>query len=67
MARAPLDREAWLLENVLVFVAALVLLLTYRHLPFSRLSCTLLLLFFTLHAVASHYTYSLVPYDDAAR
>lgn len=67
LAVAPLDRETWLLENMLVFVSVPVLLWGYRHLQLSRISYTLLTLFFCLHAVGSHYTYSLVPYDDAWR
>ncbi|MDA1076725.1 MAG: DUF2238 domain-containing protein [Proteobacteria bacterium] len=62
----PIARSTWWLENVLVFVALPTILLLYRHMPFSRLSCTCLFLFFCLHAIGSHFTYSLVPYDDAA-
>ena len=32
--------------------------------PFSNTAYTLLGLFFALHALGAHYTYSLVPYDD---
>jgi putative membrane protein len=63
LAVAPSDRETWLLENVLVFVAVPILALTYRNLQLSRVSYTLLFMFFCLHAIGSHYTYSLVPYD----
>lgn len=63
-AVAPSDRETWLLENVLVFVVVPILVLTYRSLQLSRLSYTLLFVFFCLHAVGAHYTYSLVPYDE---
>jgi putative membrane protein len=64
-AISPISRSTWWLENVLVFVALPGVLLLYRHMPFSRLSCTCLFLFFCLHAIGSHFTYSLVPYDDA--
>lgn len=67
LAVAPSDRETWLLENMLVFASVPLLVWGYRHLQFSRISYTLLALFFCLHAIGAHYTYSLVPYDDAWR
>jgi putative membrane protein len=63
LAVAPADRATWLLENVLVFVSVPILVWGYWRLPLSRISYSLLFLFFCLHAVGSHYTYSLVPYD----
>ena len=65
LAIAPVDRETWLLENVLVFLSVPVLVWGYGHLELSRISYTLLTLFFCMHAVGAHYTYSLVPYDAA--
>ena len=67
LALAPLDRATWLLENVLVFLSVPVLLWGYRRLQLSRISYTLLTLFFCMHAIGAHYTYSLVPYDEAWR
>lgn len=64
LAIAPVDRETWALENVLVIVTIPVLIWGYRHLPLSRISYTMLAIFFCLHAIGSHFTYSLVPYDD---
>ena len=63
LAVAPVQRDAWLLENMLVFVSVPLLVWGYWRLPLSRISYTLLILFFSLHAVGSHYTYSLVPYE----
>lgn len=60
---APHYRQDWLLENALVAFSLPVLVLTYRHLRFSNAAYTCLFLFFMLHEVGSHYTYSLVPYD----
>ena len=57
----PLDRETWLLENGLVFVLAGVLVATHRRFAFSNLSYSQFFVFLVLHAVGSHYTYSLVP------
>jgi putative membrane protein len=67
LAIAPVDRSDWLLENVLIAAAAGVLVATRRVLPLSGASCVLLFVFLCLHAVGAHYTYSLVPYDDAVR
>lgn len=59
---SPLYRQDWLLENALVFVAVPLLVLTYRTLRFSNASYVLLFVFFVLHEVGAHYTYSLVPW-----
>jgi putative membrane protein len=67
LAVAPVDRQTWLLENVLVLLSVPLLVLGHRRLPLSRISYTLLTLFFCMHAIGAHYTYSLVPYDDAWR
>jgi len=63
LAIAPMNRHDWLLENALVLAAVLLLIGSYRALPLSRISYTLIFLFLCLHAVGAHYTYSLVPYD----
>lgn len=60
---APLYREDWLLENVLVFIALPVLVFGICRVRFTNLAYTSLVLFFVLHEVGAHYTYSLVPYD----
>lgn len=67
LAIEPLDRHDWMLENALVVLAFLALGASYRALPLSRVSYTLIFLFMCLHAVGSHYTYSLVPYDEWTR
>lgn len=63
MAIHPLDRSAWLLENVLVLAAAGLLAVFHRRLLFSRVSYTLIFIFMCLHQIGAHYTYSEVPYD----
>lgn len=60
---APHYRQDWLLENALVFVSVPLLVLTYRNLRFSNAAYTCIFVFFALHEVGAHYTYSLVPYD----
>ncbi|HEX6240690.1 MAG TPA: DUF2238 domain-containing protein, partial [Polyangiales bacterium] len=55
---------AWLLENVLVVAAALMLWRAQRTEPLRDSTCWALFVFGVLHAIGSHYTYSQVPYGD---
>tara|TARA_R110000851_G_scaffold235419_2_gene387956 strand:- start:3143 stop:3883 length:741 start_codon:yes stop_codon:yes gene_type:complete len=64
LAINPHDRYDWALENLLVLAFAVVLGLSCRAFPLSRLSYTLIFLFLCLHEVGAHYTYSEVPYND---
>ena len=64
LAIRPLDRLDWLLENVLVLVAAIVFWVIRKRFVFSRLSYTLIFVFLCLHEIGSHYTYAKVPYDE---
>jgi len=61
---APLYRQDWLLENVLVFIALPLFAFGIRRVRFTNFAYTSLFLFFLLHEVGAHYTYSLVPYDS---
>jgi putative membrane protein len=60
---APLFRQDWLLENLLVLVAVPLFVATRHRLRFSNSAYTCLFIFFALHELGAHYTYSLVPYD----
>ena len=64
LAIAPVFRQDWLLENALVFIAVPLFVLTARRLRFSNFTYTCLFVFFALHAIGAHYTYTLVPYDQ---
>lgn len=64
MAIKPHDFSDWLLENVLVFLAAALLIFTYRSFPLSLVSYTCIFIFMMLHALGAHYTYAKVPYDQ---
>jgi putative membrane protein len=64
LAIDPVFRKDWLLENIIVFVAVPLFVLTARRLRFSDFAYTCLFAFFVLHAIGAHYTYSLVPYAD---
>ena len=64
MAISPLDRADWVVENVLVVFAAVLLGFTYKSFPLSRISYTCIFLFMMLHALGAHYTYAKVPYQE---
>lgn len=61
LAIAPSYRQDWLLENMLVFIALPLLIWGYRHLRLSNASYFLIFVFFCLHELGAHYTYSEVP------
>ena len=60
----PFDRRDWLLENLLVFIAVPLLVANYRRLRFSNFAYTCLFVFFVLHEIGAHYTYSEVPWRE---
>jgi len=62
MAIEPFDRGDWLLENLLVFIYAGLLIATYPRFQFSNLSYGLFTVFLSLHMVGAHYTYSETPF-----
>jgi putative membrane protein len=64
LALDPVYRDDWLLENLIVFVAVPLFALTAHRLRFSNFAYTCLFVFFVMHAIGSHYTYSLVPYAE---
>lgn len=63
LAINPFSRSDWLLENVLLLLGVAAIVGTYRLLPLSSASYTMLFLFLCLHTIGAHYTYSEVPYD----
>ncbi|HPF27587.1 MAG TPA: DUF2238 domain-containing protein [Steroidobacteraceae bacterium] len=67
LAIDPYDRRDWLLENLLVVAAVVLLATTYRTFPLSRLSYALIFVFLMLHVVGAHFTYAQVPYDQWSR
>jgi putative membrane protein len=64
LAIDPLYRQDWLLENVLVLVAVPLLVRFGPDLRLSDASWACLFVFFSLHVIGAHYTYSEVPYQD---
>jgi putative membrane protein len=64
LAINPHSREDWLLENVLLLLGVAAIVGTYRRVPLSLVSYTMLFVFICLHTIGAHYTYSEVPYDQ---
>jgi putative membrane protein len=64
LAIAPWYRQDWLLENLLVVIAVPLLVVNYRRLRFSNFAYTCLFVFFVLHEIGAHYTYSEVPWRE---
>jgi len=58
----PLFPRDWLLENLLVFTVAAVLVISYRRFQFSNRSYLLFTVFLSLHLICAHYTYSETPF-----
>ena len=55
----------WLPENLPVALGGCSFLcVTYRCMPLSRVSHTLIFGFFCLHEIGAYWTYAKVPYDD---
>lgn len=57
----PVDRQDWMLENILAIALVAGLVVSYRRFTFSNRSYVLLTVFLTLHAIGAHYTYAQVP------
>ena len=64
LAIDPLYRKDWALENALIVLFVVALVGSYKQLPLSRVSYTLIFVFLCLHEIGAHYTYSEVPYDS---
>jgi putative membrane protein len=63
LALAPVDRQTWVLENVLLVIFVGALVATWPRFRFSAGAYLLMYIFLALHVIGGHYTYSLVPYD----
>ena len=66
-ALKPLNRQDWLLENLLVFLVVPVLVVLYRHRLLSNNSYALLFVFMSMHAVGAHFTYTEMPLGNFLR
>ena len=61
---SPHDRGDWALENLLVMVFVIVISISYKKFPLSRISYTFIFIFLCLHEIGAHYTYAKVPYNQ---
>ncbi len=57
----PVDRQAWVLENVLLVIFVGALALRWRRWELSTASWVLLAAFVILHTIGAHYTYEKMP------
>jgi putative membrane protein len=57
----PVDRHAWILENLLVVLFVFVVSLTHQRLQLSNTSYVFIALFVILHTIGAHYTYAKMP------
>jgi len=64
LAINPAYRDDWLLENILVFLAVPLLIWIDRKIHLSDASVWMLFIFFVLHGIGAHYTYSEMPWFD---
>lgn len=60
----PLDRQAWILENILLVIFVIALFLTHRTLRLSNASYLFAAVFILLHVAAAHYTYARMPLGE---
>jgi putative membrane protein len=58
------DRMTWALENFPVWIGLVLLAITHRRFPLSRLCLVLLAIHSVILAVGGHYTYAKVPLGD---
>ena len=58
----PVYRTDWLLENILLFVGVGLNVVIYLRHPLSQMSCIFIAIFFILHTLGTHYTYSEMPW-----
>ncbi|MDQ1299092.1 MAG: putative rane protein, partial [Campylobacterota bacterium] len=58
----PWYREDWLLENLLIFIAFPIIIWANKQVAFSHIAVWMLFIFFLLHSIGAHYTYSEMPW-----
>jgi len=62
LAYSPWYRDDWWLENILVFISLPIVIWAEKRVHFSPASAWMLFVFFVLHAIGAHYTYSEMPW-----
>lgn len=61
----PVDRQTWLIENILILIGAMAVWCSRQHFYWSRRSWIMVIAFLCLHEVGTHFTYPQVPYNEA--
>jgi putative membrane protein len=61
LAISPLNRVGWVLEHTPTLIGVTILVKTYRSVPLSNTSYSLLGFFVALHSIGAHYGYAEVP------
>src|SRR5207244_11775744 len=56
----PVDRQAWILEDLLVVLFVATLTFAHWRLPLSNASYIFIALFVILHRIGAHYTYAIM-------
>jgi len=54
--------QDWLLENILVFIAFILVVILWKWFKLSNISYTFITIFIILHLIWAHYTYEHVPF-----
>jgi len=62
MAVSPVDRQNWVLANILPALFVGLLVASHRCFPLSFASYALITAFLSLHTIGVHYTYAQVPF-----
>ena len=62
LAINPVSRFVWFLESIPSFVFAPLIIWGYKKKIFSNVSYTMIALFFIIHTIGAHYTYSNTPF-----
>lgn len=61
LAIDPVSRSDWVLENLLVWLTFPMLVVFQKRRGFTWVSCTLIFVFYVLHAIGGKWSYSNVP------
>ena len=64
LAIDPLFRHVWILENIVIFLFAPIVVWSYFKFRLSNFSYILIFLLSILHVLGSHYTYGATPWGD---
>jgi putative membrane protein len=67
LAISPVNRVGWVLEHTPTLIGVSILIRTYRTVPLSDISYSLIGFFVALHSIGAHYGYAEVPFGHWMR